>query len=296
MTIPRHLQRKIFRLALSFQALFQALFQVLVRLVKWARNWLLKSEKGKKAGFVLPTTVMVLLVVGLFVGALIVRTGERSVEVIGSRESQRIDNIAAPAVERARAKLEHLFNSDPRFPAGVPSEVLVRDLMRYVNNDLVSPVEGESDPYKFPDETRIDLNGDEELDNAWTYETDLEGDGTSELVAYSILMQNQADSDGDGTNDITLSNADTDKASNLVTRTGPSRIELNRGSAAQCDIEGLEDENGWFSVSASSVRKNFQVNVFVENNNPGNRSAEALEFQQDRQLDRGNKYGGYCDR
>ncbi|QDZ41129.1 hypothetical protein FRE64_14975 [Euhalothece natronophila Z-M001] len=234
---------------------------------------------------------MVLLVVGLFVGALIVRTGDRSIEVIGSRESQRIDSIATPAVERAKAKLEHLFDRDPRFPAGVPSEILVRDLMRYVDNELVSPVEGEPDPYQFPDETRIDLNGDGELDNAWTYETDLDGDGSSELVAYSILMQNGADSDGDGTNDITLSDSDAEKAGNLVTRTGPARIEAIRGSRAECDIEGLEDENGWFSVSASSVRKNFQVNVFVENNNPANRSAAALEFQQDRQLDRGNKFG-----
>jgi hypothetical protein len=265
------------------------------------------------AGFVLPTTILVLLVVGLFAGALISRTGDRAEDVIRARESQRIESIAAPAVERAKAKLEYIFNRDPRFPTGVPSEIVLRDLMLYqdtVNVELIPDGSGgtKPDPYTLPAEQRIDLDGDGNNDNAWKYQTDLDGDGTEETVAYSILMLNGIDRDGDGkiqrvdpdSSDDTDSAAGEDyglwsseqiKADNLITRTGPLSIKASEGISSDCKIPSLEAEEGWFAANATSVRKNFQVNVFVENTNDVNKAITALEFQQDRQLDKGNKFG-----
>ncbi|NBD31787.1 MAG: hypothetical protein GVY17_02135, partial [Cyanobacteria bacterium] len=267
------------------------------------------------AGFVLPTTILVLLVVGLFAGALIARTGDRAENVIRDQESQRIDNIAAPAVERAKAKLEFLFNRDPRFPTGVPTQKLLRDLMLYIDTpdvnlipdgnasdkpDPYTLIVNESNPSDPENEERIDIDGDGTVDNAWKYETDLDGDGTKEVVAYSILTLNGIDQDGDGkiqfdpnasTPDITLSSSDQDKADNLVTRTGPLSIDSSKGISSDCEIPTLKAEEGWFAVNATSLRKNFQVNVFVENKNDANKTVAALEFQQDRQLDRGNKFG-----
>ncbi|NBD15236.1 MAG: hypothetical protein GVY04_03555 [Cyanobacteria bacterium] len=304
------------RLSLSFQALLRAIYNFLRKVIflflrsrlqnkaksKHKKNLLQNTPRLAKAGFVLPTTVLVLLVVALFAGALISRTGDRAEDVIRSRESERIDSIAAPAVERAKAKLEYIFNRDPRFPAGVPSESLVRDMMLYIDTsdlDLISDGSGgnEADPYTLPNETRIDLDGDGNDDNAWRYETDLDGDGTTEVVAYSILMNSGVDGNGDGdiesgdAADVGYWSSDSDKAANLITRTGPLSIRASEGVSSDCQIPTLEDEQGWFAVDATSVRNNFQVNVFVENKNQANKTVTALEFQQDRQLDKGNKFG-----
>jgi len=322
--------RLIRRLILSFQDLFRVLSKPLKKGRFFFLNFLRQnfnsnqsqrqrsSRQRKKplltpAGFVLPTTILVLLVVGLFAGALISRTGDRAEDVIRARESQRIESIAAPAVERAKAKLEYIFNRDPRFPTGVPSEIVLRDLMLYqdtVNVELIPDGSGgtKPDPYTLPAEQRIDLDGDGNNDNAWKYQTDLDGDGTEETVAYSILMLNGIDRDGDGkiqrldpdSSDDTDSAAGEDyglwsseqiKADNLITRTGPLSIKASEGISSDCKIPSLEAEEGWFAANATSVRKNFQVNVFVENTNDVNKAVTALEFQQDRQLDKGNKFG-----
>ncbi len=310
------------RLVLSFQALFQALSRGakrgIILLLQFSRGQLGRDQYRSrrrqtvrhnntllgKAGFVLPTVIMVLLVVGLFTGALIVRTGERSEDVVRSRESQKIDSIASPAVERAKAKLEYIFNRDPRFPTGVPSKETLQSMMLYNPSQyaLIPDIPEKDDPYTLPDETRLDINdadGDNDLttglDNAWSYETDLDGDGTTEVVVYSILMRPNFDGNGDGDledpGDYTYASPNSVKAENLVTRTGPLSINAAEGTSADCEIESLESENGWFSASATSVRTNFQVNVFVQNQNEANRTVAALEFQQDRQLDRGNKFG-----
>ncbi len=322
--------RLIRRLILSFQDLFRVLSKLLKKGRFFFLNFLRQnfnsnqsqrqrsSRQRKKplltsAGFVLPTTILVLLVVGLFAGALISRTGDRAEDVIRARESQRIESIAAPAVERAKAKLEYIFNRDPRFPTGVPSEIVLRDLMLYqdtVNVELIPDGSGgtQPDPYTLPAEQRIDLDGDGNNDNAWKYQTDLDGDGTEETVAYSILMLNGIDRDGDGkiqrvdpdSSDDTDSAAGEDyglwsseqiKADNLITRTGPLSINASEGISSDCKIPSLEAKEGWFAANATSVRKNFQVNVFVENTNDVNKAVTALEFQQDRQLDKGNKFG-----
>lgn len=297
MSSRQNIPKPIRRLILSFQALFRVLIQGAKQVAVWYLRR--RRELLTRAGFVLPTTIMVLLIVGLFTGALIVRTGERSEDVIRSREAQRIDSIAAPAVERAKAKLEHIFNRDPRFPVGVPSKITLRDMMRYDENLYALIPDGSGgnapDPYLLPDETRLDLNEDGVMDNAWSYTTDLDGDGTSETIAYSILMTPGIDDNGDGdyddVDDVGFWSSNEEKAENLVTRTGPLSIEATAGNAADCDIEGLANENGWFAADATSVRTNFQVNVFVQNENDANRTVTALEFQQDRQLDRGNKFG-----
>ena len=336
------------RLILSFKAWFRALSKLVKQSIFWCLHFISQTlipqkQPAKKrrpankkkpilhAGFVLPTTIMVLLIVGLFTGAIIVRTGERSQDVVSSRESQRIENVATPAVDRAKAKLENIFNRDPRFPVGVPSENVLRDMMRYIESENANLGGFESDPYTLPDETRLDLDGDGTQDNAWRYETDLDGDGTNEVVAYSVMMNTGLDNDCDGTiqrvdndnsddfpfneddnilyntsqgenecqnkgrnineEDYGFWSSPSVKADNLLTKTGPLSIQATEGTTAECEIEGLEDENGWFAADATSVRKNFQVNVFVQNQNEANKAVTALEFQQDRQLDRGNKFG-----
>ena len=87
-------------------------------LVQYWRYW-----RSPQAGFVLPTTALLLLVVILTVTALSLRTLNRTEQVAGDRQQKIIYNAATPAIDRARVKLEKLFTDDGRLPSGgVPSE------------------------------------------------------------------------------------------------------------------------------------------------------------------------------
>ncbi|WP_157867378.1 hormogonium polysaccharide biosynthesis protein HpsA [Gloeothece citriformis] len=228
-------------------------------------------------GFVLPTMTMVLLVFSLVVGSILLRTSQYTTDVIANRESEVIYNSATPAIERAKTKIEYLFKRDPSFPNTVPSAKFLQNLML--------PNEDEDNIYTLPDETRIDINGDGNRDNAWSYKTDLDGDGTDEVVAYSIIINNKTD---DGTVD--LESSDEEKARKLLTRTGPLSIQ-GKNNSGECDLPSLVPEEGWYSINQASLRKNFQVDAVVVNPKDTNKAIATLEFQQDRQLDRGNKWG-----
>ncbi|MGB7085617.1 MAG: hypothetical protein WBD47_08685, partial [Phormidesmis sp.] len=242
-----------------------------------------KPARLSKAGFVLPTTALLLLVLTLTVGALSFRTFSRSSNVIALREQQVVDSAAAPAIDRSKAKLEYLFSKDTRFPGGVPSSDVLASMM--LNNGTNGiPQIAANDPYTFPDETRVDLNGSGN-DNAWVFPADVDGDGNTgadEIIVYSVLMDDE--------NVATLTDALSDaKADALVTRNGPmNTIESQAGCGA-----ARAPEAGWQVVSEATLQKNFQVTAFVANRNEANRTASALEFQQVRQADRGNKWGAW---
>ncbi|MFM7448356.1 MAG: hypothetical protein ACKO24_07150, partial [Leptolyngbyaceae cyanobacterium] len=116
-----------------YASLKVTLKQSLQRL-KAGLGWLLwiGRRRSRVAGFVLPTTVLLLLVVGLTVATLLLRAGVRTNQVIGQNQQRVIYNAATPAIDRARAKLETLFSpdGDPRYPGGVPSEDYLAGMLR----------------------------------------------------------------------------------------------------------------------------------------------------------------------
>ena len=57
-----------------------------------------KGADASRAGFVLPTTVLLLLVVTLTVGAMSYRTFSRTAQTIAYRDQLVIDSLAAPAI------------------------------------------------------------------------------------------------------------------------------------------------------------------------------------------------------
>jgi hypothetical protein len=279
------------------------------------------------AGFVLPTIVMLLLVVTLVVATLLMRTQSRTTQVIGAREEQVIYNAATPAIERAKAKLEFLFTQDTRIPSASPSDQLLLKML--VNNDTRYPgltTNVTPDPYTFGNpgqvgaETRIDLNGDGNPNNdpAWGYQADIDNDGKNETIVYGIYLRSRSDdnatsisgvigTDPNG-NPIIDANgrADTDreKARALVTRNGPiSTINLNDpvcgGLTAGSTPPPPEtisnvDESVWYPAGSGVLRKTFQVDAIVVSSKDGtSRTVATLEFQQDRQLDRANRWGAW---
>lgn len=270
------------------------------RLMKWLLRSLLvkKRQRGRGArrlwgsnpinklplcpsasstsGFVLPTTVLLLLIVSLVVTALIFRSFSRTNQVIGERQQQIIYNAATPAIDRAKSKLEYLFTKDDLYPsAGVPPEGYLANTMLPDNR------------YNLPDETRLDLNGDGTADNAWVYQDT----ATGNTIAYSILMNTQRQVNG---NNIGITATDQNKAAAMVVRNGPISTAQLSSACKQNNPSVLLVEQGWFGDNSStSLHKNFQINAVVLNSNALNKSAATLELQQNRKVDRGNKWGAW---
>ncbi|MBW4443512.1 MAG: hormogonium polysaccharide biosynthesis protein HpsA [Plectolyngbya sp. WJT66-NPBG17] len=305
---------------LSLQGFFHKLGSLYRKITKSSVNSVLRyvllyQRRGKlsTAGFILPTTVLLILVVALTVGALTFRAYNRNIQVIGDAQQRVIYNAATPAIDRARSKLEFLFDStkDTRLPSGVPSQVTLEAmLLNDRNGDGKFPAlpyknaaGNQTDAYTFPDETPIDINGGG-LDNAWYFRTDTNGDGTIDdrdaTTVYSIVLKTPPAVDKSSNNPAAktiattlLTTKDTDKAKNLWVRQAPLSVDGALGCATNSS-GGNAGPDGWFEdkTSTAILRKNFQVDALVIPGSSGGTKA-TLEFTQDRQLDRGNKWGAW---
>ncbi|MEM9908283.1 MAG: hypothetical protein AAF921_25000, partial [Cyanobacteria bacterium P01_D01_bin.44] len=295
----RHNPRTSRRSRRPFKHFMQAAF----RWLWWVTG---NRRRSPQAGFVFPTTLLLLLMVTLTATALTYRTFSRSNQAIVQRQQQVIYNAATPAIDRAKSKLEFVFQSDNRFPSGLPPSDQLANLMLQEGNWIANATvlgianlgldPATDDPYSLPGETRVDINDDGELDNAWMFQTDedLDGDGQGEYVVYSILVDHQGPRELD-TVDISNPNEQT-KANALVTRTGP--LATTEATPA---CQGARSEGGWQSVTsanAASLHKNFQVNALVVrsrdfDNGTVNPVVETLEFQQSRIAANANNWGAW---
>ncbi|MEM1250863.1 MAG: hormogonium polysaccharide biosynthesis protein HpsA [Cyanobacteria bacterium P01_H01_bin.21] len=252
-----------------------------------------RFSRTSQAGFVLPTTVLLILVLSLTVGGLSFRSFSRVGQTIAYREQQQIDNFAVPAVDRAKSKIEYLFTRDRDIVDKRPPS----------SADLITALLAESaswgdadhadqDPYTLPDETQLDITGDDQPDPAWSFQAP---DGTR--VVYSLLTSHEARdpatgavlTDADG-QDLNLSSNQTrEKANNLVTRNGPINT---RGAAAGCPVTALAGD-GW-QDAGSNLQKNFQINILsISNPDSPSRTVSSAEYQQVRSAPKGNKYGAW---
>jgi hypothetical protein len=248
-------------------------------------------------GFVLPTIAILLLIMSLVVSSLLYRSLNRTTQVIGERNQQVIYNAATPAIDRAKAKIEFLFRQDPRFPGGLPSDKDLEEILQNIKldkQDIDPNVAGIQNPYDLPGETRIDINGDGVLDNAWSFKLDTNGDGNLETIAYSVLTKTLDDrgTPANKTDDTDRTALDSVKAPKQVIRNGP--INLIKSSSPTCQDLFAAPEAGWDQINTALVRRAFQVTALVlGNNNQGSRTIATLEMQQDRQAERGNKWGAW---
>jgi hypothetical protein len=319
------------QLAQAFQQFSREAQRLYKTLNRKLIDWLLRSafvtaRRGQSpvAGFILPTVMLLLLVVTLTVGAITLRAVDRNTQVIANTQQKVIYNAATPAIDRARAKIEFLFDPsrDTRYPGGVPKEssYILPGMLNNGKGGLVQlpPPAGYAvgeDVYSLPGETRLDIGGQDigsgagailgtDNDNAWYYSTDTDGDGKDDAtVVYSILFQTPGDktvtTGGTATTTVgserLLSLTDEQKAKDLLVRNAPIS---NDAKLSGCSIDAsggaASIQDGWFpdKSSSSKIRKNFQVNAIVIPFNP-KAAAVTIEFQQDRQLDKGNKWGAW---
>ncbi|OKH33360.1 hypothetical protein NIES2119_23460 [[Phormidium ambiguum] IAM M-71] len=290
-------RRQIRAIKRAFRKLFKRTWNFLTTVSKSVVDWFLRTvllmgvnkqrQINAKAGFVLPTVALLLVVVALVIASILFRTGSRTNQVINERNQQVIYNAATPAIDRAKAKLEYLFKRDDRLPNSTPSEAQLLSALLNDGQNGISPLT--DNPYKFPDEEQIPIAG--QTAPSWRYKTDVDGDGKPETVAYSILLKTKDPLDAPTPSLTRESNNLTDKASKLIVRNGP--ITVQQAINPACERLNLAPESGWDLVGTGSLRKTFQVNAVVVSNKNGNRTVSTLEFQQDRELARANKWGAW---
>jgi hypothetical protein len=309
--------------------LVSAILQTIWAFLKWVTNAMYKYAKTlvkrtirylfclgspslrTQKGFILPTTVLLLLVITLAVGAMTLRTLNRTGQVIGDRQNRVIYNAATPALERAKAKLEFMFDSqrDTRYPNGVPDQNYLKGMMLNDGTGGAIPnftpfgFPANVDPYTFPDEdgdyetdkaeVRVDLDGDGNDDNAWKYRVDTDEDGELDAtVVYSILFEIPSDGSSTDLSDPT-DTAVAARAAELQVRHGPLSAPVRDDACASNTGDGSGGTSGWLRphFGGATLYKNFQVNALVIPDRGG--TAATIEFQQDRKIDEGNKWGAW---
>ncbi|MBD2167451.1 hypothetical protein H6G04_23970 [Calothrix membranacea FACHB-236] len=266
------------------QKLFKQFFKHSVSAIKKQIIWLLrtifhtrKRRGAVNAGFVLPTVAMVALVVVLLTTAILFRSFERSKNATNVRVNEAVINAAAPALDRAKAKLNKLL-SDPTLPRATPSDTALDGIF----NDSTKRNE-----YTLGDETQLKLtSGTDNIRSAWMYPVDTDNNGLFDsYTLYGIYFKNPPVSGG----------VYTRARNSIEARTTPM---VNGGAGDACkDTNGtsatLVGNSGWFKIG-SKLKKAFFVytaNVPITNTGTlatgyerykGNKGFSAIEYQQER--------------
>lgn len=246
--------------------------------------WLLRALFGNRrrrssenAGFLLPTVAMVILVVVLLTTAILFRSFERSKNASNVRVNEAVLNAASPALDRARAKLDKLFD-DRRLPRATPSDTALETTLKTYLNE-----------YSFGDETQLNVNYGSEiaLPTAWMFPIDTNNNGKFDTYTlYGIYFRNPP-----------ITGGSYSRARNpLEARTPPMTSgSISNGCQDTLGTSAtLVGSTGWFNI-AGKLKKSFFVytaNVPITSlpttdtdkyeTFQGNKGFSGLEYQQDR--------------
>jgi hypothetical protein len=180
-----------------FQNFFQKLRSHSPSTIREQRFWLLrtflinqKNSNWVNSGFILPTIAMVSLVVVLLTTAILFRSFERSKNASNVRVNEVTLKAATPALDRAKSKINKLFQPGSGLPRATPTDTGIENLL---NNKI--------DEYTFGDETNLRLSSIVEnvdktktqgfIRTAWRYPVDTDNNGKFDsYVLYGIYFKN----------------------------------------------------------------------------------------------------------
>jgi hypothetical protein len=268
------------------------------------RLWLLRTFLVNKrkpewanAGFLLPTVAMVSLVVVLITVAILFRSFERSKNASNVRVDQVILNATAPAIDRAKAKLNAL-SEDPTLPRGTPSDGALYDALK-------------KDKYRLGDENRLklaynfnnqagiqerndSLEESETSKTAWKFAIDTDNNGIKDtFTLYGVNFRTPSRDPDTG--------EFARKRNPLEARTPPMDNDAtNQVCRNATGFSSLVGNSSWYRLQNGNLGKSFfvyAVNVPITDATlaqipvtertgyetyKGNKGFAALEFQQDR--------------
>jgi type II secretory pathway pseudopilin PulG len=275
----------------TLQKIIRHVLRLSKTLTKGLMNWLLRSlmllgrrrsSNLGRAGFVLPTVIMVMLVVILLTTAIMIRSFDRSKNASNYRVNEAVLNATQPALDRAKAKIDRLFSTDEsRRQGNTPPEFNIAEIL-------------ESNTYIFGDEIQLTLTADfvggfgadrpeETLRSAWKFPVDTDNNGKFDsYTLYGIYFRYPE-----------------------ARRKGPLEaraLPMDDGSLVGCSI-GAGNIGGWYNTGGKSKKAFFTyvatvpiteavtADVVTKGGNTipaaqfetyrGNQGFSALEMQQD---------------
>ena len=296
------LVRSIQYLIKQIELLLQLVTRQTVSLFVRARKVIAHRTGLENYGFVLPTVTMVMLAVVLLSTAILFRSFDRAEVARNVKINQATLAAATPALDRAKAKIEEIFN-DSSLPRATPKDKAIYNVIG----------EKSDQKYKFPDEIALtiayDLNGDksikanddadpddlklednEERKTAWMFPVDTNSNGKYDTYTlYSILFSSPPRKD-DGKFKRARKPIEARNPPMPEVESIPDRCENAFGSFY--DIVGDSD---WYKYDGTNLRKSFFVyaaNVPItqeqlesiddSNYEVGKAGISAIEYQQDR--------------
>lgn len=267
--------------------IFSKLGKQLLSAIKRQLVWLLRTffiprrrRDSVNAGFLLPTVAMVSIVVVLLTAAILFRSFERSKNASNVRVNEVVIKAASPALDRAKAKINQLFQ-DPRLPRSTPTDF-----------SLSQVINGNISQYTFGDETQLELvtttpvtQTQQTIQTAWKYPVDTNNNGKFDsYTLYGIYF---------------LTPTTVRPRSSVEARTVPmaqgaiSSTQCATSTTTSADLVGSQ---GWYQVGGQLERSIFVYTTTVPITDiatpaldttkyetlPGNQGFAALEYQQDR--------------
>lgn len=261
-----------------------------------------KQQQNANAGFVLPTVAMVSIVVVLLTTAIMFRSFDRAKIASNVRVNQVAMNSAAPAIDRARAKLKKLFE-DNRLARATPTEAALDGVLVSYKNE-----------YTFGDEKNLTINcidpssglnagvcrdannnAPSPLKTAWQFPVDTDNNGKFDsYTLYGIYYKNP---------DLNSTNTQYKvKRNPIQARTTPMTFTSIGGNCGTNKVTSasLVGVNGWFksnkslrlvkgffvytatvpitsttTIPTGSTSSKYEINT-------NNKSFSALEYEQDK--------------
>ncbi|QKQ73651.1 hormogonium polysaccharide biosynthesis protein HpsA [Nostoc sp. TCL240-02] len=277
-------RRKLFKaVRFSLKKLTKQFLSTIKKQIIWLIRTIFTTNRRREignAGFVLPTVVMVTLVVVLLTTAILFRSFERSKNASNTRVNEATLNAATPAIDRARAKLNKLFQ-DGRLPRATPTD-----------DALYGTLANNIDEYTFGDETQLKLALDKNetdetkfLKTAWQYPVDTNNNGKFDsYTLYGIYFKNPPINEG----------AYTRKRNSLEARTPPMAAGGVSGDCGDTSTSAsLVGNTGWFNINGKLKKSFFAYTATIpitgipaDTTNyeqyKGNKGFSALEYEQDR--------------
>ncbi|MGB3513428.1 MAG: hormogonium polysaccharide biosynthesis protein HpsA, partial [Microcoleaceae cyanobacterium] len=288
-----------------FKYIFTSLSRFLRIAIRRSKDSLLRLMARRnrpelsRAGFVLPTVTMVLLVVVLLSIAITLRSFNRLETARVSKVNQATLAAAAPALDRASAKLDRLFET--KFQA-TPKDTFLYSLLEnnfYNFGDerrltIAFDVDGSGDILEEEENDTLELEDDEETRTAWMFPVDTDNDSKYDSYSiYSILFRNPSRyEEGNNLGEFNRSRNPLEARTPPMLPAGSETNEVCQ--AAKGTSSSIVGDSDWFK-SDGELKKSFfiytatvpitlnQAKDLGDNYEAGATGFSALEYQQDRE-------------
>ena len=252
-----------------------------------------RQDRYGRAGFVLPTVVMVLLVVVLLTITIMLRSMDRAKMAQYRRVDEQVLQAATPALDRARSKIKYLLSKGLPTTA-TPSDDILYETLR-------------GDTYNFGDETRLKVQYDinknknidpkgttaaiednEELETAWRFPIDTDNNGKLDTYTlYGIYFRRP------GTDENTQKLNPRNPLDARTLPMSPVESAVAGCEAALGNVAGFLDDSGWSRLQGNLMKSFFVYTTSVpitdlKDLDPANYETKigttgysALEYQED---------------